>query len=83
MIKFSAKVQDANKECSKLKKKLDESVARSRTLEEQNTKKDKRIHELQSRLKQNDENTRKQVDQVKKFRYICIQMYLYAVITFL
>lgn len=81
--KSSAKVQDANKECSKLKKKLDESVARRRTLEEQNTKKDKRIHELQSRLKQNDENTRKQVDQVKKFRYICIQMYLYAVITFL
>lgn len=62
--KSSAKVQDANKECSKLKKKLDESVARRRTLEEQNTKKDKRIHELQSRLKQNDENTRKQVDQM-------------------
>ena len=69
-------MQDANKECIKLKKKLDESVAQSRTLLEQNTKKDKRLHELQSRLKQNDENARKQVDQVKKFRYICIQMLL-------
>ena len=69
-------MQDANKECIKLKKKLDESVAQRRTLLEQNTKKDKRLHELQSRLKQNDENARQQVDQVKKFRYICIQMLL-------
>ena len=44
-----AKVQDAE-ECSKLKKKLDESVAQRRTSEEQTTKKDKRIHELQSLL---------------------------------
>lgn len=65
-------MQDANKECSKLKKKLDESAAQKRTLEEQNMKKDKRIHELQSRLKQSDENTRKQVDQVKGFGCICI-----------
>lgn len=62
--KSRSKMQDANKECSKLKKRLDESVAQKRTLEEQNTKKDKRIHELQSRLKQSDENTRKQVDQM-------------------
>lgn len=65
-------MQDANKECSKLKKKLDESVAQRRTVEEQNTKKDKRLHELQSRLKQSDENARKQVDQVKGFRYVCM-----------
>ena len=39
---------------------------------EQNTKKDKRLHELQSRLKQNDGNARKQVDQVKGFTYICM-----------
>lgn len=69
-------MQDANKECSKLKKKLDsvalESVAQRRTVEEQNTKKDKRLHELQFRLKQSDENARKQVDQVKGFRYICM-----------
>ena len=57
-------------------------MAQRRTLEEQNTKKDKRLHELQSRLKQSDENARKQVEQVKVFRYICIQMYLYAVIIF-
>ncbi|XP_066026078.1 serologically defined colon cancer antigen 8 homolog [Pocillopora verrucosa] len=62
--KSRAKVQDANKECSKLKKKLDESVAQRRTVEEQNTKKDKRLHELQFRLKQSDENARKQVDQM-------------------
>lgn len=35
-----------------------------RALEEQNDKKDKRIHELSSRIKQSDENARKQVDQV-------------------
>lgn len=68
-------MQDANKECSKLKKKLDESVAQRRTVEEQNTKKDKRLHELQFRLKQSDENARKQVDQVKGFRYICMLLF--------
>ncbi|PFX28234.1 hypothetical protein AWC38_SpisGene7063 [Stylophora pistillata] len=57
--KSRAKVQDANKEYCKLKKELNESLAQKRTLEEQNSKKDKHIHELQSRLKQNDENTRK------------------------
>ena len=50
-------MQDAE-ECSKLKRKLDESVAQRLTLEEQNTKKDKRIHKLQSRLKQSDKNVR-------------------------
>lgn len=33
-------------------------------LEEQNTKKDKKINELSARLKQSDENARKQVDQM-------------------
>ena len=56
-LKFRAKVQDAE-ECSTLKRKLDESVAQRLTLEEQNTKKDKRIHKLQSRLKKSDKNVR-------------------------
>ncbi len=39
-------------------------MAQRRALEEQNVKQDKRIHELSSRLKQSDDNARKQVDQV-------------------
>ena len=39
-------------------------MAQRRVLEEQNEKQDKRLHELSSRLKQSDENARKQVDQV-------------------
>lgn len=65
-------MQDANKECSRLKKRLDQSVTQSRTLKEQKKIKDKRIHELQSRLKQSDKNARMEVDKVKGFRCICI-----------
>ena len=39
-------------------------MAERRALEEQNTKKDKRIHELSARLKHSDESSKKQVDQV-------------------
>ena len=70
-------MQDTNKECSKLKKKLYESLAQRRTSEEQNTKKDKRTHEFQSQTRRSDENARKQVDHVKGFRCICIGMYQY------
>ena len=65
-------MQDANKECSRLKKRLDQSVTQSRTLKEQKKIKDKRIHELQSRLKQSDKNARMEVDKVKGFRCIYI-----------
>ena len=47
-----------------MRKELKESMAERRALEEQNTKRDKRIHEMAARLKQSDENARKQVDQV-------------------
>ena len=62
--KFRGRLQEANQECNKMKKKLEESTAQRRALEEQNTKKDKRITEISSRLKHSDENARKQVDQV-------------------
>lgn len=39
-------------------------MAQRRALEVENAKKDKHIHEISSRLKQSDENARKQVDQV-------------------
>ena len=41
-------------------------MAEKRALDEENTKKDKRIHEMSSRLKHSDENARKQVDQVTR-----------------
>ena len=47
-----------------MRKELKETMAERSALEEQNTKRDKRIHEMAARLKQNDENARKQVDQV-------------------
>ena len=51
-----------------MRKELKESMAERSALEEQNTKSDKRIHEMAARLKQNDENARKQVDQVTRGR---------------
>lgn len=66
IFKYRSRLQDANQECSRTKKKLEESIAERRALEEQNTKKDKRIHELSSRLKHSDESAKKQVDQVMR-----------------
>ena len=53
-----------------MRTKLEESVAVKRAMEEQNMKKDKRIHEISARLKQSDENARKQVDQVNKWHHL-------------
>ena len=61
---FLSIFRDANHECNKMKKKLEESIAQRRALEVENAKKDKHILEISSRLKHNDENARKQVDQV-------------------
>ena len=62
--KFRSRLQEANLERATAKQKLEESSTERRMLEEQNTKKDKKINELSARLKQSDENARKQVDQV-------------------
>lgn len=51
-------------------------MAQRRALEEQNVKQDKRIHELSSRLKQSDENARKQVDQVIRDLFTSFKSYL-------
>ena len=59
-----SRLQEANQECTRMRKELKETMAERSALEEQNTKRDKRIHEMAARLKQNDENARKQVDQV-------------------
>lgn len=61
---FLSNFRDANHECNKMKKKLEESITQRRTLEVENAKKDKHILEISSRLKHSDENARKQVDQV-------------------
>ena len=68
--KFRLRLQEANQECARMRKKLEESVAVKRAMDEQNMKKDKRIHEISARLKQSDENARKQVDQVNKWRHL-------------
>ena len=54
---FRCRLQEANQECTKMKKKLEECIAKRRDLQEQNAKKDKLI-------KESDENARKQVNQV-------------------
>ena len=64
LSKFRSRLQEANQECARMRKELKDSMAERRALEEQNTKRDKRIHEMAARLKQSDENARKQVDQV-------------------
>ncbi|XP_068681443.1 serologically defined colon cancer antigen 8 homolog [Montipora foliosa] len=62
--KARSRLQEANLERATAKQKLEESSTERRMLEEQNTKKDKKINELSARLKQSDENARKQVDQM-------------------
>ena len=52
-----SRLQEANQECTEMKKKLQECMAQRGDLAAQNTKKDKLI-------KESDENARKQVDQV-------------------
>ena len=52
-----SRLQEANQECTEMKKKLQECMAQGRDLAVQNAKKDKLI-------KESDENARKQVDQV-------------------
>ena len=61
---FRCRLQEAKLECATVKKELEESISERRILEERNAKNDKRINDLSTRLKQNDENARKQVDQV-------------------
>lgn len=62
--KARCRLQEAKLECSTVKKELEESISERRILEERNTKNDKRINELSTRLKHSDENARKQVDQM-------------------
>ena len=52
-----SRLQEANQECTEMKKKLQECMAQRGDLAAQNAKKDKLI-------KESDENARKQVDQV-------------------
>lgn len=61
---FRCRLQEAKLECATVKKELEESISERGILEERNTKNDKRINELSTRLKHSDENARKQVDQV-------------------
>ena len=52
-----SRLQEANQECTEMKKKLQECMAQRGDLAARNAKKDKLI-------KESDENARKQVDQV-------------------
>lgn len=61
---FRCRLQEAKLECATVKKELEESISERGILEERNTKNDRRINELSTRLKHSDENARKQVDQV-------------------
>ena len=70
-----SRLQEANQECTKMKKKLEECMAQGRDLAGQNAKKDKLI-------KESDENARKQVDQVSTNTKSTYQLGVYHNLSF-